>query len=328
MSEKNDKKVTVKLTNPKLEKYMEETPLLRATMGFNTMAVLSPFAQTSAIRSGDLLYRANPYLTEGRIAEMYMLNSKSTRHQLGDLVGVNLYRSVPTLLSQSKNEERVMIPENTIKLPTPREIKLSVGNAIKQRRSIRDFAEISVPLDYISSLLYYGNGVSGEMNITGVHSEFLAPLTIKLRTAPSGGALYPVDIYLIALNVKNLEMGLYLYNPPTHSLIKTNREITLEKVKECYAISEEILKVGSASFIFVFVGKLWKTLRKYGNRGLRYIFIEAGEIGENIHLAAQGLRLGTVDVAGFYDPDLEHLLGIDGISEHILNTILGGFPKQ
>lgn len=324
-----NKKQDLEIVKQKRKRYLEEEiHLFRGVMSFNSMAVMSPYAKSTAIVSGDLMFRSFPYLDESRIAELYMLNSKSTRHQLNDLIGVNLYKSPLALASQIKNEERLLDEARVIELPKPREIKERVDRVIQHRRSIRKWADIPVPLEYLATLLYHGNGITGELRITGMASEFFAPLRAQLRAAPSGGALYPITLYVIAQNMKDLNPGLYYYNPPRHCLVTVKDGLNVEELRRCFSVSEDTLNVREAAFIIVMVANLWKTLRKYGNRGLRYIFIEAGEIGENIHLAATGLRLGTVDVAGYYDPDMEEFLGIDGITEHVVITILGGVPKE
>ncbi len=313
----------------KRKRYLdEEIHLFRGVMSFNSMTVLSPFAKSTAILSGDLMFRSFPYLDEGRIAELYMLNSKSTRHQLNDLIGVNLYKSPLALASQIKNEERIVDEDRVIQLPPPRDVKERLDRIIQHRRSVRKWADIPVPLQLLSTLLHNGAGTTGELRVTGLASEFFAPLRIHLRAAPSGGALYPISLYLIANKVKELAPGIYKYDSPHHRLIIVKEGLDIDELRKCFSVSEDTLNVREAAFIIVMVADLWKTMRKYGNRGLRYIFIEAGEIGENIHLTATGLRLGTVDVAGYYDPELEEFLGIDGITQHVIITILGGVPEQ
>ena len=326
MSKKD--KNTAKIMQKRKRYLDEEIHLFRGVMSFNSMTVLSPYAKSTAIVSGDLMFRSFPYLDEGRIAELYMLNSKSTRHQLNDLIGVNLYKSPLALVSQIKNEERILDEDRVINLPDPKEIKEQLSRIIRHRRSIRKWADIPVPLDYLATLLHHGSGTTGELRVTGITSQFFSPLRAQLRAAPSGGALYPIRLYVIARNVKNLNSGIYYYSPPRHCLVMVKKGLDVEELRQCFSVSEDTLNVREAAFIIVMVANLWKTMRKYGNRGLRYIFIEAGEIGENIHLAATGLRLGTVDVAGYYDPELEEFLGIDGITEHVIITILGGVPDQ
>lgn len=313
----------------KIQQFLQDIPLLRATMAFNSMVIISPYAESTAIRTGDLIYRSFPYLEQNRIAELYMLNSKSSRHKFDDMIGVNLFKTQPAIVSAIKNEERVILKENMTKLPDTSAIKRSVGTAIMNRRSHRKFVKNSIPFDRIANILSYANGVSVKVPIKEIGLNYLNPIDIKLRTAPSAGGMYPVDIYLIALNVSGLEKGVYLYSPVDQGMIHINLDdLIYDKITSCYVTGKDVLQFDGVSFVLVLVGKLWKILRKYGNRGLRFMFIEAGEISENIHLVGQSTGVGTSDIAGFYDSELEKILGIDGINEHILNTIVCGIPQS
>src|SRR5689334_6242819 len=122
----------------KIQKYMQDIPLVRATMGFNSVVMMSPFGDTTAVQIGDLLYRSLPYYNaENIIAELYMLNSKSIRFKLSDMFGVNLYMSHPALISEVKNEERIFPKDKIIMLPKPLSIKTSIEKVVMRRRSHR-----------------------------------------------------------------------------------------------------------------------------------------------------------------------------------------------
>ena len=325
----DDLKENKSSTKIKIEKYREEIPLIRATAGFNSFLTISPFAETTAIQTGDLLYRSFPYLQASRIGETYMLNSKSSRYRLSDIFGINLYMTPVASICEAKNEERHLQEDKMVKLPKPLPMKMTLEKAIMRRRSYRQFEGIPIQFDRIASILYYGNGISGKMPLmsSAVESEFLKPLDVKLRTTPSAGGLYPLDIYLIAMNVRDLSMGVYLYMPTENALISVSTKggsISQEQIYSSFEPARDAININNAGFIIIITGKLWKQIRKYGNRGLKYMLIEAGEIAENIHLSAQSFGIGTVDVAGYYDREVEELIGIDGTSEYVMHTIIGG----
>jgi SagB-type dehydrogenase family enzyme len=310
--------------NKKIKLFYEEVPLIRTALSFNSFVTLSPFAETTAIQTGDLQYRAFPYLDTGRIGEMYMLNSKSSRYSLKDIFGINLYMSSFAFVCEAKNEERSISMDKKIQLPKHVSLKTALDKAIIHRKSHRHFENISLQFKTISSILYYCNGISGKLQSQIVESEFLQPLEIKTRTVSSAGGLYPLDIYLIALNIENLENGIYLYLPVDNSLVSINNTISKEQIFSSFDSSSEVIQIRNASFIIVITGKIWKLIRKYGNRGLKFMFIEAGEISQNIHLSAQSMGVGTVDTAGYYDNEIEKIVGIDGINEFIMHSIIGG----
>jgi SagB-type dehydrogenase family enzyme len=315
--------------NIKIRRYQEEIPIIRAAVSFNSFVTLSPFAQTTAIQPGDLLYRSFPYLDSNRIGETFMLNSKSSRYRIADLFGVNLYMSPVALVCEAKNEERYFPTDKIIKLPKPLPIKMALEKAIMGRRSNREFAGVSIPLEKIASILYYGDGVSGKLPLESVSSEFLKPFDVKLRTAASAGGLYPLDIYLISMNIKGLSRGgVYLYSPVQNVLVLLREEQVdkefIDKISSAFMSARDVINIDNANFVIVIAGKIWKLIRKYGNRGIKYMFIESGEIAQNIHLSAQSLGVGTVDVAGYYDSEIENIVGIDGINEYVMHTIIGG----
>jgi SagB-type dehydrogenase family enzyme len=112
--------------------------------------------------------------------------------------------------------------------------------------------------------------------------------------------------------------------PVDNSLVSINNTISKEQIFSSFDSSSEVIQIRNASFIIVITGKIWKLIRKYGNRGLKFMFIEAGEISQNIHLSAQSMGVGTVDTAGYYDNEIEKIVGIDGINEFIMHSIIGG----
>jgi len=312
--------------NTKIQKYREELPLIRATVSFNSFITISPFGETTAIQTGDLLYRSFPYLEANRIGETFLLNSKSSPYRLSDIFGINLYMNPIAFVCEAKNEERYFPEDKKIKLSKPNSIKMNLEKAIMRRRSHRHFEIISIPFEKISTILYYSNGISGNLPLQTMKLEFLDSSDVKLHTTSSAGGLYPLGIYLIAMNIKDLEFCVYLYSPIENALIYIRREtkITREEIYSAFESSKGTIDIRNSGFIIIITGKVWKLIRKYGNRGLKYMFIETGEISQNIHLSAQSIGIGTVDVAGYYDNVIEKIIGIDGKSEFVMHTIIGG----
>lgn len=308
----------------KKESYKEDLPLIRSTVSFNSFVTLTPFAETTAVQTGDLVYRAYPYLQTSRIAECYMLNSKSSRFRLDEIFGFNLYMSPVAFVCEAKNEERFVPNEKIMELPKPLDIKNSLAKAITRRRSYRQYEGVPISLDKISTILYYSNGYSGEYPIPSVNSEFLEPLNVRARMTASAGGLYPLSIYLIAINIEELKINAYLHLPNDNSVVPVRETLGLQEIYSSFEPARSIIDMKNANFIIVITGNLWKISRKYGNRGLKYMFIESGEIAQNVHLSAQSLKIGTVDIAAYYDLDLEKIVGIDGTSEYIMHTIIGG----
>lgn len=200
--------------------------------------------------------------------------------------------------------------ETTIKLPEPRyESDVSIEQSLLQRRSIRSYSNDPLTLQEVAQLLWAAQGITGSGG---------------LRTAPSAGALYPLEVYVVCGNVQGLPSGIYVYKPDEHELIRIvdgDRRAVLAEA----ALGQSFVKEGDIAFVFTAVYK--RTTGKYGDRGIRYVHIEAGHAAQNLCLQATALDLGAVTVGAFYDKEVTKLLNLpDG--EQPLYIIPVGRKKE
>ena len=180
-----------------------------------------------------------------------------------------------------------------MKLPEPKfSSQISLEEAFLNRRSVRAFREDSLTLEEIGQLLWAAQGVTEKWGG---------------RTAPSAGALYPLEIYLLSGEIKGLEPGLYHYHPADHSISQRIAKDLRGEVTEASLNQDQILKA-PATLIIAAVYE--RTTEKYGKRGVRYVHQEVGSVCENIHLQAESLNLGTVWIGAFDDRDVKQVLGI------------------
>jgi SagB-type dehydrogenase family enzyme len=149
---------------------------------------------------------------------------------------------------------------------------------------------------------------------------------LNFRTVPSGGGLYPIDMYVVVLNVVGLREGIYHYIPRSDSLSEIGDSAEVQAVLQGFAVSEEIISLSRACAIFLLIGQPWRSMRKYGNRGMRFMFMEAGAIAEHLNLAAVALGLGSVDCSSYYDDEVNEALGLDGVYQTIIHSLLVGSP--
>lgn len=161
---------------------------------------------------------------------------------------------------------------------------------LKQRRSIRDFENVSISLDELSRLLWAAQG------ITHPHGY---------RTAPSAGALYPLELYVVVGQVEGLAQGVYHYLAKKHQLVKT---LDGDKRKSLSSAAYKQSWVSDASVVVVFTAIYKRTTRKYGSRGNRYVHIEVGHAAQNLFLQAVSLELASVVVGAFSDKNVKYLL--------------------
>jgi len=180
-----------------------------------------------------------------------------------------------------------------ITLPGPaHDGKLAVEAAFLGRRSTRNFKENPVNLKEISQLLWAAQGVVRP----GAY-----------RTCPSAGALYPLELQLAAGSVDGLPTGFYRYDCANHAiLLENDRDIR----RDLASAALEQPAVSRAPATIAISAVFERTTRKYGQRGSRYVFIEAGHVAQNIHLQAVALGLGTVVVGAFSDEEVKAVLGL------------------
>lgn len=181
----------------------------------------------------------------------------------------------------------------TIKLSEPRYVSnTSVEEALSRRRSIRSYEDGPLTLRDLSQLLWAAQGVTDPRGF---------------RTAPSAGALYPLEVYVAAGNVTNLPNGIYKYKPYEHQLVRIaegDKRIELSRA----ALGQSSIREGAAVIVFSAVYE--RTTVKYGKRGIRYVHIEVGHAAQNVYLQAVSSNLGTVIVGAFYDDEVKKIMGM------------------
>ena len=145
---------------------------------------------------------------------------------------------------------------------------------------------------------------------------------VDLRAAASGGALYPIDLCIVALNIEKLPAGAYRYLPKQHALKPVGSSQPLPEIRKLAQFAE--MEVEKAAFLVGYVYNFFENSRKYGEAGLGFAFIEAGMLSAHIHLLCTALGLGSCDVGGFSKRRFERALEADGISRHMIHlTVVG-----
>ncbi len=186
-------------------------------------------------------------------------------------------------------------PGNEVALPPPQlKGRLPVEEALHRRRSVRDYAKVALSIPEVSQLLWAAQGITQ-------HEE-------GLRTAPSAGATYPLEVYLVAGDVRGLPAGIYHYVPARHVLIRKAEGDVRAKLGEA-SLNQQCVKEAPA--ILVIAAVYARTSARYGGRAERYVDIEVGHAGENIYLQAEALGLGTVAVGAFSDTEVKRVLGLE-----------------
>ena len=184
--------------------------------------------------------------------------------------------------------------EGVIQLPAPSLTgEVSVEEAIASRRSIRSYADSPLTLQEFSQLLWAAQGITDPVR--------------GFRSAPSAGATYPLTVFAAVSEggVLGLEPGIYEYLPELHGLRLVRRGDFSEELAEA-ALGQAWVR--EAPVCLVIAADYSRTTRVYGERGVRYVHMEAGHVGENIYLQATAMGLGTVAVGAFHDDEVAEIL--------------------
>lgn len=196
-----------------------------------------------------------------------------------------------------------------VKLPTPAyDGEVSVERTLAKRRSIRSYRNESLTLGEISQLLWSAQGITDPRG---------------LRTAPSAGALYPLELYVIAGNVKDLDKGVYKYDPREHKIVKVLDGDKREELARA-ALGQSWVKEGAIDLVVATVYE--RTTWKYGERGRRYVHMEAGHAAQNLYLQCVSLGLGMVVVGAFYDDMVRECLNLPENEDPLYIIPVGRYP--
>ena len=177
-------------------------------------------------------------------------------------------------------------------LPAPQfDGDLSVERVLRKRRSTREYASKPLTLAEVSQLLWAAQGITQRPG---------------LRTAPSAGALYPLEVYLVAAKVIGLSPAVYRYDPHVHALAMV---LEGDKLTPLTTAALEQAFIREAAIALVFCAVYQRTTVKYGERGIRYVHMEIGHAAQNVYLQATARHLGTVVVGAFQDERVRAAIG-------------------
>jgi len=175
-----------------------------------------------------------------------------------------------------------------------------VWDILAKRRSHRDFTDTPLTMDQLSLLLFACQGVTAQ------EYDYL------FRTAPSAGALYPIETYLLVNRVATLPRGIFHLNISQFCL-ELIQEGSFYKALTKAALDQGM--VSSSAVTFIWTAIVNRSKWKYHERAYRYIYMDAGHIGQNVYLAATALDIGCCTIGAFYDDEINAILGIDGVTE-------------
>ncbi len=230
-----------------------------------------------------------------------------TKYQRGELRGGRLdWASKPPTYKRYPEAHKIPLSDPVIRGGAP------LWEVVQQRRSERRFRDVPLKETDLSQLLWAAQGITQQRRDVG------------LRAAPSAGALYPVETYLVIHDVQGVEAGVYHYDVEHHQLEQLGRGDFRTEIAGA-ALDQRM--AAQASVVFAWTAVFERSKWKYGQRAYRYVYLDAGHIAQNTALAAVALGLGSCQIAALYDEEVNDLLGVDGISESTIYMTVVGRPE-
>jgi SagB-type dehydrogenase family enzyme len=298
-------------------------PLATAGIYTNAFKPIAPWVQSTGFRTHGLRHRALVTTDDSRVAEDFLVNSRLRRNDRESQASIQSYffDANIVMLSMLGAGEDQGCP--SVALPPSAPLRMELGEAISWRRSARVYSGDAMALEDLAAIVRSAAGSTGQAEVDLAGGE---RCTFRLRATPSAGGLYPIDVYAVAVNVTGLARAIYRYAPITDTLLRTGDEPALERLLQCFEVPDELISLGRANVVFLLVGRPWKTMRKYGARGMRFLFLEAGAITQHINLAAVAAGFGSVECGSVYDDEVHEVLQLDGVYEAVLHSVVVGAP--
>jgi SagB-type dehydrogenase family enzyme len=205
--------------------------------------------------------------------------------------------------------------------PSKKKIQLSLQfpehsipfvEVLKKRKSIRSYSSKALGINDLSFLLWASTGIQRKQR------------GYEFRTAPSAGALYPIETYLVVDNVQGLNRGLYHYGIASHALEELGLGSFVEQIAHA-ALDQEMCLEAPVTFVWtaVFERSKWK----YKQRAYRYVYLDAGHIAQNLALSATSIGLGSCQIGAIFDEEINEIIGVDGLEESAIYLSVVGHPR-
>lgn len=194
---------------------------------------------------------------------------------------------------------------------------IALGDVLHQRKSIREFVLRPLELAVLGRLLYASYGLRGYRRMGGQWSYD--------RPLPSAGGLYPLELYVATQAVEGLRDGVYHYDARAHQL-------ELRRMGSVHSDLVEITlgqgMIRDANLVIMISAVFQRTMWKYGQRGYRFVWLDAGHLGQNLYLVAGALGLGPFAIGGFLDAEVNDLLDLPFSEEEVIYLVCVGQPKE
>lgn len=191
--------------------------------------------------------------------------------------------------------------------PAAEGLSMPLGEAMRRRESVRRYTGWPLSERDIAQLVFHGCGLAREGGVR--------------RLAPSAGGLFPLEVYPVVLDVEGIPRGVYHYDVRHHELERLPHSADLDVLPGAVFVDGLLEGAGA---VFVISAVFGRSKIKYGERGYRFVLLEAGHVAQNLILGATGLGLGSCPIGGFVDDHVNELIDVDGLDEAALYMVVVG----
>jgi len=241
------------------------------------------------------------------VARLYHLHSSHVRLRLSPPLADGDLR--PARFRTYPGARRVALPGRDLEVPG------DLGGALGARASVRKYELRPLEPERLGRLLYASYGVLGTRQAEG--------MTTYARASPSAGGLYPLELYVVCQAVERIAAGIYHYDARSHEL-EQRRSGEFHAALADLTIGQDMIR--DANLVIVITALFFRTMWKYGQRGYRYVWLDAGHLAQNLYLVADALGLGPVAIGAFFDEELNELLRLPR-DEEAAYLVCIGHPK-
>ncbi len=265
-------------------------------------------SESATIRWSDVVYGPNGVALDDPAELFHEASSAYPAFAARQAAGVLRLAASPDLRATATRAVKRHLQADRVALPPPRIPRARLDELVRTRRSERAFGVGVIEVEQLSALLHAAYGVT-------------RPGAQPLRSVPSGGALYPLELYLLASRIRGLERGLYHFDPLAFDLEVQQVGVDVAPLLDAMIYREPVAQAQAVVFV---TAMFWRTRFKYAQRGYRFALLEAGHVVQNLLLCATAFGFGSVPLGGFYDRQVSRFLSIDGVNEAPLYVVCIG----
>lgn len=244
-------------------------------------------------------------------------NTRLKRYQdrsLGRRIG--LYLTDPRAIAETAANRKIYAERASLPLPEPPALSMAFSDVLTGRRSRRVFSGEAMELSELSAIL-------AAVRVNRVMASAVdQSAKLGFRPYPSGGGLYPCEIYVVVRAVAGLDPAIHHYDPHAHALTPIAAAPSLGRFSAIMS-DEDGMLAGVAAVVFV-TAIAERSVVKYGTRGYRFTMMEAGMIPLMLNLAAVAAGMGALNWGGFLDQEIDKMLSLDGVSETVASCLIIG----